>query len=575
MILLILFAILAGIATVLSPCILPVLPALLSASATGGKGRPFGVILGLNISFVFFTLTLTTLVRSFNLSASMLHSIAIAVIGFFGLVLLIPKLSEKFASLTDSFTKFGTNLQSHAKFQKSGFVSGILIGAALGLVWTPCAGPILAAITTLVATNKVTAEIILLTIAYSLGATLPLLAIAYGGQRALRIPSLAKYTETIRKVFGALMILTALALTFNWDVAFQQVVLDYFPNIQIENNTWVQEQLQHIRGPSPFTPSKREQNGKLSYLTPAPKLKGITAWINSEPLNLDQLKGKVVLVDFWTYSCINCIRTFPYLQSWYDKYKNDNFVIIGVHTPEFEFEKDFDNVKKATERFRLTYPVALDNQYQTWQAFSNSYWPAHYLIDQEGMIRDIHFGEGAYLETENAIRHLLHLPQLYVEEKEKAPSVLLDMTPETYLGYKRATAFDPQIHIIPDQKKDYGYNDPLMPNKIGLKGAWTATEEYILSDSNQSILSLNFKANRVYLVLGGESTMQIKVDLDGQPLPFSNWTEDMNDKGEIFIRDARKYDIVDMKGKNGRHVLTLHIPQGIKAYAFTFGMKEM
>lgn len=574
MLLLSLFAFLAGLATVLSPCILPVLPAILSASASGGRGRPFGVIVGLIISFVFFTLALTTLVQSFGLSANMLRYIAIAVIGFFGLVLLIPALSEKFAMLTDSLATFGSNLQARNRTQRSGFVSGIMIGAALGLVWTPCAGPILAAITTLVATQKVTFEIVLLTIAYSLGAALPLLVIAYGGQRALSYPSLAKHTEGIRKVFGGLMILTALALAFNWDTAFQQSVLDYIPSIQLEDNAWVQDQLRSIRGASPFETKKERKNGELPFLAPAPQIKGISAWINSQPLTLDELKGKVVLIDFWTYSCINCIRTFPYLSHWYDTYKNDNFVIIGVHTPEFEFEKNESNVKKATERFHITYPVALDNHYQTWQAYSNSYWPAHYLIDQNGIVREVHFGEGAYLETENAIRSLLHLPLLTEEKVIKAPSVMLDMTPETYLGYKRASAYISQIHLVPDKKMNYQYTDTLMPNETGLYGEWTVTGEYIESESDDSTLSLNFKANRVYLVMDGKSSLPIKVDLDGHPLPSNYWTVDMNDRGEIVVKDARKYDIVDMKGEGGRHVLTLHIPKGIEAYAFTFGMEE-
>ena len=582
--LLFLFAILAGFATVLSPCILPVLPAILSASASGGKGRPLGVIVGLIISFVFFTLALTTLVQSFGLSANVLRYIAIAVIGFFGLVLMIPVLSEKFARLTDSIGTFGANLQSRSRSTRSGFISGIMIGAALGLVWTPCAGPILAAITALVATQKVTFEVVLLTIAYSLGAALPLLVIAYGGQRALSFPSLAKHAEGIRKAFGALMLLTALALAFNWDAAFQQSVLDYFPKVDLENNAWVQKQLQHLRGPSPYATHQEAQalqgksgqitkDGELPFLAPAPQLKGITAWINSPPLTLDQLKGKVVLLDFWTYSCINCIRTFPYLRRWYDAYKDDNFVIIGVHTPEFEFEKDENNVKKAVERFHITYPVAMDNHYLIWQAFYNSYWPAHYLIDQNGIVRQVHFGEGGYLETENAIRSLLHLP-LILEAKEEKIVYMPGITPETYLGYKRASSYSSQIQIVRNQKTTYQYTDSLKPNEVGLKGEWTVEAESINSNSTSSTLSLNFKANRVYLVLSGTSPLPIKVELDGQPLPSSFWTSDMDDRGGIVIKDARKYDIVDLKGQNGRHVLTLHIPDGIQAYAFTFGVEE-
>lgn len=582
MLLLLIFSLLAGIATVLSPCILPVLPAILSASASGGRGRPLGVILGLMISFVFFTLALTTLVQSFGLSANVLRYTAIAVIGFFGLVLLLPVLSDKFAMLTNSLANFGAELQVRSHNQRSGFMSGMIIGFALGLVWTPCAGPILAAITTLVATQQVSWEIVLLTLSYSLGAGLPLLIIAYGGQRALSFPSLAKHTERMRQIFGALMILTAVALVFNWDVAFQQSILDYFPSIQVEKNGWVQKELQQLRGPSPFT-IKPQEKGKgqirvegeeLPHIAPAPPLTGITNWINSSPLTIDELKGKVVLIDFWTYSCINCIRTFPYLRQWYDAYKDKNFVIIGVHTPEFEFEKDENNVKKAVKRFHITYPVAMDNHYGTWQAFYNAYWPAHYLIDQNGIVREVHFGEGGYLETENAIRSLLDLPLLTKEKEEKIPAYISEMTPETYLGYQRAKAYSPKIHIVRNKNALYDYQGTLHANEVALRGDWIVEAEYITSQSDDAQLSLNFSANRVYLVLDGSSSLPITVDLDGQPLSSSYWTADMDAKGRIIVKDARKYDVIDLKGQNGRHLLTLHIPKGIQAYAFTFGMEE-
>lgn len=581
MLLLLFFAFLAGIATVLSPCILPVLPAILSASASGGRRRPLGVIAGLIISFVFFTLALTTLVQSLGLSANVLRYFAIAMIGFFGLVLILPVLSEKFATLTNSLANFGSQLQARSR-QQSGFVSGLLIGFALGLVWTPCAGPILAAITTLVATQQVSLIVVLMTVAYSVGAALPLFLIAYGGQRALSVPALAKHTESIRRVFGILMILTAVALALNWDVAFQQSVLDYFPRIQLEKNAWVEEQLQHLRGSSPFATQSQEQELKevgkgqeqLPYIAPAPSLKGITAWINSPPLTLEQLKGKVVLIDFWTYSCINCIRTFPYLRQWNEKYKNRGLVIIGVHTPEFEFEKNEENVKKAVERFHLSYPIAMDNHYQTWQAFYNAYWPAHYLIDQNGIVRKVHFGEGNYLETENAIRLLLHLP-LLAEEKENPVPRMIEMTPETYLGYERANAYVPEISIIRNKKASYRYQGSLKSNEVGLKGEWTIEAQSITSNSNHSQLNLSFKANRVYLVLGGQSSLPIKVSLDGKPLPKDFWTKDMNSQGEIVVKDPRKYDILDLKGQTeGRHVLTLDLPEGIQAYAFTFGLEE-
>lgn len=573
MILLILFAALAGIATVLSPCILPVLPALLSASSTGGKGRPFGVIVGLIASFVFFTLTLTAIVQAFGVSANFLRYVAIIIIALFGLVLLIPKLSDIFAKLTDSFASIGSRVQSHSP--RTGFGSGLVIGSALGLVWTPCAGPILAAITTLVATQHVTFSIVILTIAYSLGAGIPLFLIAYGGQRALTtFPWLVRHTERIRQLFGVFMILTALALAFNWDALFQQKVLDFLPSIQLENNAWVQKQLEKIRPSSPFTtPPQEAKNGTLPLIAPAPPLSGASAWINSSPLTMEELRGKVVLIDFWTYSCINCIRTFPYLHHWYDAYKDKNFVIIGVHTPEFEFEKDESNVKNAVERFHIAYPVAMDNKYKIWQAYSNSYWPAHYLIDQQGIIREVHFGEGDYLGTENAIRSLLHLTPL-VEKEEKAPPRMVGMTPETYLGFQRGSSYTSENSLMRDEMTAYRLTQPLGPDEVALQGDWTVRSEYILSDGDGSMLGLNFKANRVYLVLGGSNALPVRVTLDGKPLPQNNRTVDMDAEGGIIVKEPRKYDIVDLKGQDGRHELMLQIPKGIRAYAFTFGMED-
>lgn len=570
MLLLIFFAILAGLATVLSPCILPVLPAILSASTTGGKKRPFGVIAGLITSFVFFTLALTSLVHLFGFSANVLRYIAIGIIGFFGLVLLLPPLSNWFAKITNSIASFGSQIQTPPQSNSKGFWSGFIIGSALGLVWTPCAGPILAAITTLVATQNVSLDVVWLTIAYSIGAGLPLLLIAYGGHHALTtFPLLVKHTEGIRQVFGVFMILTALALAFNWDVFFQQKVLDYLPSVKLEENQWVKKQLQQLRPTSPYSQQNAE-DGVLPLITPAPPIEGITAWINSPPLTIEKLRGKVVLIDFWTYSCINCIRTFPYLSKWYEAYKDQNFVIIGVHTPEFEFEKDESNVKKATERFHLTYPVAMDNNYKTWQAYSNSYWPAHYLIDKNGIIREVHFGEGDYLETENAIRSLLKLAPLAIEKKEETPH-LYGMTPETYLGYKRGLSYAPENQLKRDQTAVYSTTSTLAPNEAGLQGDWFVGPESIKSESDTATLSLNFKADRVYLVLGGMSSQPIHIDLDGQPLPSKYWTADMDDKGKILVKDARKYDILNLTGEDGRHTVTLHIPKGIEAFAFTFG----
>lgn len=574
MALLYIFTFLAGVVTVLSPCVLPVLPAILSAGIGKGRYRPLGVIIGLMASFAFFTLTLSFFVHLLGISANALRYAAIIIIGLFGVVMFFPYLSDRFAQATSFIGNLGANIQVQTRGKSTGFGSGLLLGSALGLVWTPCAGPILAAVTTLVATQKVTLQIILLTLTYSLGTGVPLFLIAYGGNRALnKFPCLARHTEDIKKLFGCLMILTAIGLAFNLEVALQQFAIKYIPTFQIENNATVQEELNKLRPSSPFSEQKieilkREQGKDLPKIAPAPEITGITQWINSAPLTIAHLKGNVVLIDFWTYSCINCIRTLPYLTSWYDQYKDKGLVIIGIHTPEFEFEKDADNVKKATERFHIPYPVALDNNYKTWQAFSNNYWPAHYLIDQEGIVRQVHFGEGSYIETENAIRNLLGMDLLDVKEKQIQ---VRTTTPETYLGISRGDRYQPGLSIKPEEAVSYTYKSPLQQDHVGLKGKWLVNKEKITSESNTSSLDLNFIATRVYLVMDSANSQAVTVLLDDSPLPSQYYTADMDDKGRILIHEPRKYDVLNLRENYGRHKLSLITPEGVSAYAFTFG----
>jgi thiol-disulfide isomerase/thioredoxin len=284
-----------------------------------------------------------------------------------------------------------------------------------------------------------------------------------------------------------------------------------------------------------------------------------------------ELQGKVVLVDFWTYSCINCIRTLPYLRDWYGKYKDKNFVIVGVHSPEFEFEKSKENVAQAIKDFGLEYPVVQDNNFTIWNAYQNQYWPAHYLIDKNGYIRYVHFGEGKYAETENAVRMLLDETPLPTSGEVSQPQPL---TPETYLGAKRAASYSPQQQIDLTQPKNYSFVGNLEDDGVALQGTWEITDEYIVSDSDGSIL-LNFDASKAYLVLEPEkgSTLPLKVtvELDGQPLPASYYTQDMNKSGQIEVTKPRKYDLVDLKQSTGRHLLQIKVPKGIRAFAFTFG----
>lgn len=569
MIILLVFSFLAGIATVLSPCIIPILPAVLSGGIQQGRFRPIGIILGLILSFSFFTLTLSAIVRATGISPDVVRYIGIGAIALFGLIMLVPKLSDLFSQLTAFAASAGNSLQMKTNTSTAhGFGSGFLLGISLGLIWTPCAGPILASVTTLALTGNVNLAAIFLTLAYSLGAGLPLLFIAYGGNRVANSSrSFAKHAERIRQLFGVLMILTAIGIAFGIDRSLQLITIRYFSGLQPDTNARVSEELQKLKQQGTFSLPTLPGTNRLSDYGKAPELTGITGWINTEPLTLASLRGKVVLVDFWTYSCINCIRTFPYLTRWYETYKDKGFVIVGIHTPEFEFEKSRDNVIDATKRFAITYPVAQDNQYATWNAYSNQYWPAHYLIDKEGTIRMVHFGEGKYEETENAIRTLLDEEPMEVTSQQ---SIRKPLTPETYLGYQRAQGYVPQMRIQRDTATTYTTPSVLYEDSVGLEGTWSIGSEQIRCVSNCRI-HMNFLASKVFLVLSGSTKEPIDVFLDGKTTPSAYRTKDYSSTGVIQFDMDRAYDLIDLGKDYGRHTVTINIPTGLSAYAFTFG----
>ena len=402
---------------------------------------------------------------------------------------------------------------------------------------------------------------------YSIGTALPMFLIMYGGNKITNSTSaLAPYTETLRKIFGALMIGGALAIAFHFDVTLQQIAVKYFPMISIDSNEAVKKELEQLQ--------KEPAMNKFSSSAPgahAPDFVGISQWFNSPPLTLEQLKNKVVLIDFWTYSCINCVRTLPYLKNWYAKYKDKGFVIVGVHTPEFEFEKNPANVQDAIKRFGISYPVALDNHFSTWQTYHNRYWPAHYLLDQNGIISYTHFGEGEYLKTENSIRSLLGLQEIS-ERESREP--IKPQTPETYLGIARASQYHPDIRLQANATNMYDYKGRLADDQVGLHGSWLVADESITAKSNDARLDINFIGNRVYLVMSAASLSLIEVLLDGKPVDKKYYTVDMNEAGTIPVKDSRMYDILDLKGDNGRHVLTVKVPKDVTLYVFTFGSGE-
>jgi len=578
MILLLGFAFLAGFVTILAPCIWPLLPIILSSSAAGKThARPLGITLGIMLSFTFFTLAISLLVSLFHLDPNVIRLFAVFVLIFLGLSMIIPALSR----LTELWVsrligKFGTRGQS----QESDFSSGFITGLSLGVVWTPCSGPILASIATLAATGGVTFSVVLVTLAYVIGVGIPLFIFAYGGQKVIgRTRFLSKYTGKVQQAFGVLILLTALAIYTNYDKVLQLKLLDAFPSYtsaltSFEKNSAVKQQLDILKGKK-STSTVIDTTGLFNENKPASEFIGITKWLNSDKsLTLKELRGKVVLVDFWTYTCINCIRTLPHVTGWYDKYKDKGFVVIGVHTPEFEFEKDSANVLNAIKQYNIHYPVPQDNNYATWNAYDNQYWPAEYLIDANGNIRRTHFGEGEYDQTELAIQALLK------ETGQQVASGLGDMpdqtpktrnSPETYLGANRMQYYYPNGNTG-QVNKNFTLSDSLSQNSFSLGGEWSIVNETAITGKN-AVLKYNFSADKVFLVLrpGSLKNAKVKVFLDGKLVDSSNSGGDVLN-GVITINNDRLYNLIDLKGNPGNHILKLEFENsGIEAFALTFG----
>jgi len=593
MYILITFAFLAGIITMLSPCILPVLPIVLSGSTIGNKKYPLGIIFGFIISFTVFTLFLTTLVNVTGISVNFLRYFSIAVIFIFGLVLVVPSLKKYYELLISKLQNAGAK-KTETKDTKSedaeekpkkktGFFGGFLVGTSLGLVWTPCVGPILASVIALALSGAVSGTAVLVTLAYATGTALPMMLIMYGGRGIFHsIPWLLNNLENIQKIFGVLLLAVAVAILFNLDRQFQIYILEKFPNYgagltQIEENDDVLSALDET-----FNPKSVQDDDMIgkptfemnkSMFKDAPELIPGGKWFNSDPLTLEQLKGKVVLIDFWTYSCINCIRTLPYIQSWHGQYEDDGLVIIGVHTPEFEFEKDPDNLAKAIQDFGLTYPIVQDNEFKTWRAYSNRYWPAKYFIDHEGKIRDMHFGEGEYEESEQTIRELLEEAGMDVakEKVEVAEYDVYSRTHETYLGYKRISNFASPEKIAPDKANVYSAPLKIPRNNVAYKGEWTVKDE-LANPSQNAELILNFESKEVYLVMSpinDNVTGEVEVYLDNRLV--GTYAGDDAIGGTAKIDTDRLYRLINLE-EPGRHLLRLKfLDSNTEVYAFTFG----
>jgi cytochrome c biogenesis protein CcdA/thiol-disulfide isomerase/thioredoxin len=546
MLLLLGVAFVAGVVTAISPCVLPVLPIVLAGGASGSPRRPYAVVAGLVVSFTVFTLSAAALLSALGLPDDLLRTVAIAVVVVVGLSLVWPRLGDL----------LGRPFHALARRRPGDAGGGFLLGVSLGLLFTPCAGPVIGAVATVAATQSVTVETVLITLAYGLGAGVVLLGVAIAARRGMSLRAVRMHAPLVRRVLGAAILGVAVLMVLGVDKDLQTRVPEYTRALQgLEESAAAQGELERLVG----SPGLAEEE-RLGDFGPAPEFDRIDLWLNSEPLRMDDLRGKVVLIDFWTYSCINCLRTLPHVRAWDEAYRDEGLVIVGVHTPEFAFERDADNVRRAVRDLGVSYPVALDNAYGTWTAWQNRYWPAKYFVDRTGRLRYAHFGEGGYEESERVLRRLLaEDPDAELVSEgiaDETPSG--EQTPETYLGYQRLDRFVGS-ELAPDREADYSVPEYVPLHGVAYGGRWTVEGERIVAGEGAR-LRLAFHAHDVFLVLGasGESG-SVEVSVDGEPV------------GTVSVTVDDIYTLARIPGEKRDHVLDLRFSPGTEAYAFTFG----
>ena len=558
---------LGGVLTIFSPCVLPVLPFIFARSDQSFRRSGLPILLGMAATFTLLA-SLAAVGGAWLIALNQYgRYAAMLLLLLMGLALIFPALSER---LMRPFVAFGGRLQQRAD-QQTSLKGSLLLGVAVGFLWAPCAGPILGLVLAGAALNGANLYSAMLLLVFAAGAATSLaVALLAGG----RVFSLMKRglgaEEWLRRGLGIAVLVGVVVIALGWDTRF----LAQFTFLSTANT---EQQLISQLARKPGTAGSAD-----SRMTPP--LTGATQWFNSPPLTGEMLRGKVVLVDFWTYSCINCLRTLPYLKAWNEKYRDQGLVIIGVHAPEFAFEKDAHNVEQAIRDLGITYPVAMDNQYTIWNAYKNEYWPAHYLIDAQGRIRHQHFGEGAYQETEQMIQTLLkesHQGVLAMSDGlvqvagsgATAAAADMERSPETYVGYARQQNLVSPEAIKQDVTAQYSAPRVLKLNQWALSGTWRVSAESAAVQASGGAISYCFQGRDLHLVLGSRNgkPVRFRVTLDSAA-PDADHGADIDAQGNGVIREQRLYQLIRQSGKIAVHTFRIEfLDTDAEAFAFTFG----
>jgi len=584
-----LIAYLAGALTIVSPCILPVLPFVLSRA-----GQPFTrsilpMLLGMIVTFAGVA-TLAAVGGSWAVHANEIgRYAAVALIAGFGVTLLSPRIA---AVVTRPAVALGSRLSQQASGKKGSVGTSFLLGVATGLLWAPCAGPILGLVLTGAALQGANVQTTLLLTAYAAGAATSLAMAVLAGEKVFAAMKRSLgIGERLRQALGIAVLAGVTAIALGLDTGLLSR-LSYASSTRIEQSLLDRlHNASDTAGKSSGSAMQLAANdARKGYQSDLPvlgrfvSLDGAVEWLNSKPLTAEELRGKVVLVDFWTYSCINCIRTIPYVRSWAEKYRDQGLVVIGVHSPEFAFEKRVDNVRQAIDKFQIGYPVAIDNDFKIWRSFGNNYWPAHYFIDAKGLIRHIQFGEGDYEQSERVIQDLLaeaagskkvDAATVTPDAKgaEAAPDLAQLQSGESYIGYLRAANFISPEGVGADVARDYTVGKRDL-NEWGLTGKWTVGGEQASLDQADGGITYRFSARDLHLVLGPGADgkkIRFQVKVDGVA-PGADHGSDIDAEGNGTVSETRLYQLVRQSGEVRERTFEIRfLDPGVEAFVFTFG----